>query len=106
MFRVRSDAVKSGIDQIRIPCRNGLNFKENTQIHFDVTPDVGMADLKNAFVEAEINLNGSDNAPCAQLFKDLGASSVVLKVVLNLIEFRIIHLSLKTVLILEQHLLM
>ena len=83
MFRVRSDAVKSGIDQIRIPCRNGLNFKENTQIHFDVTPDVGMADLKNAFIEAEINLNGSANAPCAQLFKDLGASSVVNRMVVR-----------------------
>ena len=83
MFRVKSDAVKSGIDMIRIPCRNGLNFKENTQIHFDITPDVGMADLKNAFIEAEINLNGSANAPCAQLFKDLGAGSVVNRLIVR-----------------------
>lgn len=83
MFRVKSDAVKSGIDMIRLPCRNGLNFKENTQIHFDVTPEVGMADLKNAFIEAEINLNGSANAPCVQLFKDLGASSVINRMVVR-----------------------
>lgn len=83
MFRVKSDAVKSGIDMIRLPCRNGLNFKENTQVHFDITPEVGMADLKNAFIEAEININGSANSPCAQLYKDLGASSVVNRLIVR-----------------------
>ena len=48
MFRVKSDGIRTGIDQIRIPCRNGLNFRQNTLIHFDVTRDVGFADLQNA----------------------------------------------------------
>ena len=83
MFRVKSDGVKTGIDMIRIPCRNGLNFRENTLVHFDIGRDVGFADLKNAFVEAEINLNGSVNAPCAQLYRACGGSSVLNRVVIR-----------------------
>ena len=83
MFKVKSDGVKTGIDMIRIPCRNGLNFQENTLVHFDITRDVGFADLKNAFVEAEINLNGSANAPCAQLYKACGGSSVINRLVIR-----------------------
>jgi len=72
-----------GIDQIRIPCRNGLNFLENTQIHFDITRDVGFADLKNAFIESEININGSANAPCAQIYRNVGASAVINRLVIR-----------------------
>ena len=83
MFRVKSDGIKMGIDQIRIPCRNGLNFLENTQIHFDITRDVGFADLKNAFIESEINLNGSANAPCAQIYRNVGASAIINRLVIR-----------------------
>lgn len=83
MFKVKSDGVRMGIDQIRIPCRNGLNFLENTQIHFDITRDVGFADLKNAFIEAEININGSVNAPCAQIYRNVGASAVINRLVIR-----------------------
>ena len=83
MFKVKSDAVKTGIDMIRIPCRNGLNFKENTLVHFDIGRDVGFADLKNAFIESEININGSVNAPCAQLYRTCGASSVINRLVIR-----------------------
>ena len=83
MFRVKSDAVKTGIDQIRIPCRNGLNFGQNNLIHFDVTRDVGFADLQNSFIEAEINLNGSVNAPCCQIYRNVGASAVVNRLVIR-----------------------
>lgn len=83
MFKVKSDGVKMGIDQIRIPCRNGLNFLENTQIHFDITRDVGFADLKNAFIESEININGSANAPCAQIYRNVGASAVINRLVVR-----------------------
>ena len=83
MFRVKSDGIKTGIDQIRIPCRNGLNFRQNTLIHFDVTRDVGFADLQNAFIEAEINLNGSVNAPCCQIYRNVGASAIVNRLVIR-----------------------
>ena len=83
MFKVKSDGVKMGIDQIRIPCRNGLNFLENTQIHFDVTRDVGFADLRNSFIEAEINLNGSANSPCAQIYRNVGASAIFNRLVVR-----------------------
>ena len=83
MFRVKSDGIKTGIDQIRIPCRNGLNFRQNTLIHFDVTRDVGFADLQNAFIEADINLNGSVNAPCCQIYRNVGASAVVNRLVIR-----------------------
>ena len=83
MFRTKSDAIKMGIDQIRIPCRNGLNFQQNTLVHFDITRDVGFADLKNSFVEAEINLNGSANAPCCQIYRNVGASAVINRLVIR-----------------------
>lgn len=83
MFKVKSDAVKTGIDMIRIPCRNGLNFKENTLVHFDITRDIGFADLRNAFIEADINLNGSVNAPCCQIYKDVGASALINRLVVR-----------------------
>ena len=83
MFRVKSDGIRTGIDQIRIPCRNGLNFRQNTLIHFDVTRDVGFADLQNAFIEAEINLNGSVNAPCCQIYRNVGASAIVNRLVIR-----------------------
>ena len=83
MFKIKSDGVKTGIDMIRIPCRNGLNFRQNTLVHFDIGRDVGFADLKNAFIEAEINLNGSVNAPCAQLYRACGGSSVLNRVVIR-----------------------
>ena len=83
MFKVRSDGIKMGMDQIRIPCRNGLNFNENTLIHFDVTRDVGFADLRNSFVEAEINLNGSANAPCCQIYRNVGASAIINRLVIR-----------------------
>ena len=83
MFRVKSDGIKTGIDQIRIPCRNGLNFRQNTLVHFDVTRDVGFADLQNAFIEADINLNGSVNAPCCQIYRNVGASAVINRLVIR-----------------------
>ena len=83
MFRVKSDGIKTGIDTIRIPCRNGLNFQQNTLVHFDITRDVGFADLKNSFVEAEINLNGSANAPCCQIYRNVGASAVINRLVIR-----------------------
>tara|TARA_R110002012_G_scaffold157703_1_gene318935 strand:+ start:665 stop:2353 length:1689 start_codon:yes stop_codon:yes gene_type:complete len=76
MFRVKNSNVSVPYQSVKIPCRNGLVFNESTQIVWDIPRNVGMADLKNACIECDININGSDNAPALQLIKTHGASSL------------------------------
>ena len=76
MFRVKNSNVSVPYQSVKIPCRNGLVFNESTQIVWDIPRNVGMADLKNACIEMEININGSNNAPALQLIKTHGASSL------------------------------
>lgn len=77
MFQVKSNAVRTGIESVKIPCRNGLTFTEGNQIIFDVPRDLGFGQLKDAFIECDVNLNGSDNAPLAQLYRNIGGSSLI-----------------------------
>jgi len=76
MFRVKNSNVSVPYQSVKIPCRNGLIFNQSTQIVWDIPRNVGMADLKNACIEMDININGSDNAPALQLIKTHGASSL------------------------------
>ena len=77
MFRVKNSSMTMGYDSIKIPCRNGLQFGENGQIVFDLGRDIGMANLKNAVIELDLNINGSDNAPCLQLNRVNGGQSII-----------------------------
>ena len=77
MFKVKSNAVRTGIESVKIPCRNGLTFTEGNQLIFDVPRELGFGQLKDAFIECDINLNGSDNAPAVQLYRNCGASSII-----------------------------
>ena len=54
MFRPKSDAITIGTDQIKIPCRNGLQFTSGEEIVFDVPRNVGFADMSNAYVEVDV----------------------------------------------------
>jgi hypothetical protein len=83
MFRVKSSAVSQGYDSIKVPCRNGLTFEEGNQVVFDLTRDIGMANLKNACLEFDINLNGSTNAPLAQIVKSVGANALFNRVTIR-----------------------
>jgi len=74
MFRVKNSAMSIGYDSVKVPCRNGLVFEEDKQIVFDLPRDIGMANLKNACIEMDVNINGSDNAPLLQLIKSSGGS--------------------------------
>tara|TARA_R100000353_G_scaffold103562_2_gene74892 strand:+ start:2733 stop:4409 length:1677 start_codon:yes stop_codon:yes gene_type:complete len=70
-----------GYDSIKIPCRNGLEFGENNnQIVFDLGRDIGMANLKNAVIEIDVNINGSANAPCLQLNRVNGGQSLIQRI--------------------------
>ena len=77
MFRVKNSSMTMGYDSIKIPCRNGLVFGENQQIVFDLGRDIGIANLKNACIEMDININGSASAPLVQLNRVNGASSII-----------------------------
>lgn len=77
MFRVKNSSMTMGYDSIKIPCRNGLQFGENGQIVFDLGREIGMANLKNAVIELDFNINGSANAPCLQLNRVNGGQSII-----------------------------
>ena len=58
-----------------------LEFGEtNNQIVFDLGRDIGMANLKNAVIEIDVNINGSDNAPCLQLNRVNGGQSLIQRI--------------------------
>lgn len=81
MFRVKNSSMVMGYDSIKIPCRNGLEFGENNnQIVFDLGRDIGMANLKNAVIEIDVNINGSANAPCLQLNRVNGGQSLIQRI--------------------------
>ena len=76
MFKVKNSSVDIGYNSVKIPCRNGLVFEEGSQVVFDIPREIGMASLKEACIEMDININGSDNAPLLQLIKTNGAQSL------------------------------
>jgi len=75
MFQPKSDAVSLGYDSMLIPCRNGLDFGENNQVVWDIPRNVGMAQLKDARVLVDININGSAGAPLVQPDRIVGGNS-------------------------------
>lgn len=84
MFKPKSDAINIGTDQIKIPCRNGLQFTQDQEIVFDIPRNVGFADMANAYVEVDVkieNPNASDvqalAMPMLQFDRVSGASSCI-----------------------------
>lgn len=77
MFRVKNSSMTMGYDSIKIPCRNGLVFGENQQIVFDLGREIGIANLKNACIEMDLNINGSATAPLVQLNRVNGGQSII-----------------------------
>lgn len=77
MFRVKNSSMTMGYDSIKIPCRNGLEFKENQQIVFDLGREIGIANLKNAVIEMDININGNAACPPLQLNRVNGGQSII-----------------------------
>lgn len=84
MFRPNSDAIQIGSDQIKIPCRNGLEFTQDEEIVFDVPRNSGMLDLQNAYLECDITIGNPNNtatqqgnAPCLTFDKVSGAQSCI-----------------------------
>ena len=77
MFRVKSSAMTQGYDSIKIPCRNGLEFTEGQQIVFDLGREIGIANLKNAVIEMDININGNAACPLLQLNRVNGGQSII-----------------------------
>jgi hypothetical protein len=75
MFQPKSDAVSLGYDSMLIPCRNGLDFSENNQVVWDIPRNVGMAQLKDARVLVDIDINGSAGAPLVQPDRIVGGNS-------------------------------
>ena len=76
MFQPKSDAVSLGYDSMLIPCRNGLDFGENSQVVWDIPRNIGMAQLKDARVLVDVNINGSANAGVFQLDRIAGGNSL------------------------------
>tara|TARA_R110002096_G_scaffold121009_1_gene262118 strand:+ start:343 stop:2130 length:1788 start_codon:yes stop_codon:yes gene_type:complete len=84
MFQPRSDAQKIGVDSIKIPCRNGTSFTQDSIVRFELPRNIGFAQLSNAFIEMEIetqndDLNAAANLtqPALMLDRSAGASSII-----------------------------
>ena len=87
MFQPRSDAQKIGVDSIKIPCRNGTSFTQDSIVRFELPRNIGFAQLSNAFLEMEIetqnpDLNAAGNLtqPALMLDRTAGASSLISRV--------------------------
>tara|TARA_R110001606_G_scaffold389783_1_gene556167 strand:- start:1826 stop:3616 length:1791 start_codon:yes stop_codon:yes gene_type:complete len=87
MFQPRSDAQKIGLSSIKIPCRNGTSFTQDSIVRFELPRNIGFAQLSNAFLEMEIetqnpDLNAAGNLtqPALMLDRTAGASSLISRV--------------------------
>ena len=78
MFRTRSDGIQIGYDSIRIPARNGTDFgPQNNQVVFDLTRNVGMADLSNSYLEADVTIVPGTDTPRARFNPTCGFQSAI-----------------------------
>ena len=83
MFAPKSDAIQIGQQQIKIPCRNGLQFQPNTEVVFNVPRTVGFADLSNAYVEVDVTIGvpnmaaQNDAMPLLQFDRVSGVQSCI-----------------------------
>ena len=87
MFKPKSEAIQVGIDVVKIPCRNGTVFQEDSIVRFDLPRSLGFAQLSNAYIECEVLLENPDLAeaaktampPCS-LERQSGAQSLINRV--------------------------
>jgi len=84
MFRPRDESARIGIDEVKIPCRNGTEFSEDGIVRFELPRNVGFAQLSNAYIELDIELTNPLNTPtqaaaqpALMLDRLCGASSLV-----------------------------
>lgn len=84
MFRPKDDSVQIGQDAFKIPCRNGVQFQEDSIIRFDLPRSAGFVDLANSYVSMEIELTNANNTladqarqPMLQLDRVCGAQSLI-----------------------------
>jgi len=71
MFQPRSDAQKIGVDSIKIPCRNGTSFTQDSIVRFELPRNIGFAQLSNAYIEMEIETQNDDLNAAANLHNQL-----------------------------------
>ena len=67
MFKPKSEAIQVGVDVVKLPCRNGTVFQEDSIITFNLPRSLGFAQLSNAYIECEIILENPDLAEAARI---------------------------------------
>lgn len=83
MFSPKQDSIQIGQQTIKIPCRNGLQFTENTEVVWDVPRTVGFADLSNAYIEVDVEIGvpnmtaENDRMPLLQFDRVSGVQSCI-----------------------------
>ncbi len=63
MFRPKSDAIKIGQDNFKIPARNGNVFSQDNIVRFEIPRNAGFVDLSNTYLEMEVELTNGSNTP-------------------------------------------
>lgn len=84
MFRPKSDAISIGQSSFKIPCRNGIQFNEDSIVRFEIPRNAGFVDLANSYLECEVLLENPNNTPaqnnaqpCLQLDRQIGGQALI-----------------------------
>lgn len=84
MFRPKSDAIKIGQDNFKIPARNGNVFSQDNIVRFEIPRNAGFVDLANTYLEMEVELTNPSNTagqnaaqPMLQLDRMAGCQNLI-----------------------------
>ena len=56
MFKVKNNAIQLGQEQVKVVCRTGTQFQEDNIIRWEIPKGLGFLDLKNSYLEAEVEI--------------------------------------------------
>ena len=56
MFKVKNNAIQLGQEQVKVVCRTGTQFVEDNIIRWEIPKGLGFLDLKNSYLEAEVEI--------------------------------------------------
>ena len=73
MFKVKNNSIQLGQEQVKVVCRTGSTFTEDNIIRWEIPKGLGFLDLKNSYMECEVEIgvpNQAQNATQPPLLFD------------------------------------
>ena len=62
MFKVKNNAIQLGQEQVKVVCRTGTTFSEDNIIRWEIPKGLGFLDLKNSYMECEVEVGVAGQA--------------------------------------------